>query len=156
MTKMLRACALENQANWDSLLPYAEFSYNNSFQASLQMSPFEALLRKKKVQNTLVLDRSRRRTSAWTWYLEGSRRIAQSRQKSYADNRRRDLAFALGDHVYLKSHLSKECVASGSVGSLHLDTLDLFLFWTEGEKWPTNWTSCPSCRTCMTSSTCRN
>jgi exosome complex RNA-binding protein Rrp4 len=29
-------------------------------------------------------------------------RVAQSRQKSYADNRRRDLAFEVGDYVYLK------------------------------------------------------
>jgi transposase InsO family protein len=40
---MLRACALQDQIGWDKRLPYAEFSYNNSYQASLKMSPFEAL-----------------------------------------------------------------------------------------------------------------
>jgi transposase InsO family protein len=40
---MLRACALQGQLGWDKRLPYAEFSYNNSYQASLKMSPFEAL-----------------------------------------------------------------------------------------------------------------
>jgi hypothetical protein len=39
---MLRACALEHGVSWDKSLPYAEFSYNNSYQASLKMSPFEA------------------------------------------------------------------------------------------------------------------
>jgi hypothetical protein len=35
---------LENdKIGWDKRLPYAEFSYNNSYQASLKMSPFEAL-----------------------------------------------------------------------------------------------------------------
>jgi hypothetical protein len=29
-------------------------------------------------------------------------KIAQSRQKSYADKRRRDLSFDVGDHVFLK------------------------------------------------------
>jgi hypothetical protein len=29
-------------------------------------------------------------------------RVAQSRQKHYADNRRRDLTFEVGDFVYLK------------------------------------------------------
>jgi hypothetical protein len=29
-------------------------------------------------------------------------RVAQSRQKSYADKRRRDLLFGVGDFVYLK------------------------------------------------------
>nr|ABA96940.1 retrotransposon protein, putative, Ty3-gypsy subclass [Oryza sativa Japonica Group] len=40
---MLRACALDFGGAWDKSLPYAEFSYNNSYQASLQMAPFEAL-----------------------------------------------------------------------------------------------------------------
>jgi hypothetical protein len=53
-------------------LPYAEFSYNNSYQASLKMAPFEALYGRK------------------------------CRQKSYADNRRRELVFEVGDFVYLK------------------------------------------------------
>jgi transposase InsO family protein len=40
---MLRACALKHGGSWDKSLPYAKFSYNNSYQASLNMSPFEAL-----------------------------------------------------------------------------------------------------------------
>jgi hypothetical protein len=40
---MLRACALQDQSRWDKRLPYAEFSYNNSYQASLKMSPFQVL-----------------------------------------------------------------------------------------------------------------
>nr|ABA91307.1 retrotransposon protein, putative, Ty3-gypsy subclass [Oryza sativa Japonica Group] len=40
---MLRACALDFSKDWERCLPYAEFSYNNSFQASLKMSPNEAL-----------------------------------------------------------------------------------------------------------------
>ena len=41
---MLRACALKNGQSWDKNLSYAEFSYNNSYQASLKMSPFEAYM----------------------------------------------------------------------------------------------------------------
>jgi hypothetical protein len=44
---MLRACALKHGGSWDKSLPYAEFSYNNSYQASLKMSPFEALYGRK-------------------------------------------------------------------------------------------------------------
>jgi hypothetical protein len=40
---MLRACALQDQSGWDKRLSYAEFSYNNSYQASLKMSSFQAL-----------------------------------------------------------------------------------------------------------------
>jgi transposase InsO family protein len=40
---MLRACALKYGRSWDKSLPYAEFSYNNSYQESLNMTPFEML-----------------------------------------------------------------------------------------------------------------
>ena len=39
----MRACALDYGSSWDDNLPYAEFSHNNSTQASLKMAPFEAL-----------------------------------------------------------------------------------------------------------------
>jgi hypothetical protein len=40
---MLHACILNNGPKWDQRLPLAEFSYNNSYQESIKMSPFEAL-----------------------------------------------------------------------------------------------------------------
>jgi hypothetical protein len=44
---MLRACALKHGRGWYKSLPYAKFSYNNSYQASLKMAPFEALYVRK-------------------------------------------------------------------------------------------------------------
>jgi transposase InsO family protein len=44
---MLRTSALKHGDSWDKSLPYAEFSYNNSYQASLEMSSFEALYGRK-------------------------------------------------------------------------------------------------------------
>jgi hypothetical protein len=40
---MLRACVLQYGRSWDKSLPYAKFSYNNSYQESLKMTPFEML-----------------------------------------------------------------------------------------------------------------
>ena len=40
---MLRACVIEFGGHWDSFLPLAEFSYNNSYHSSIDMAPFEAL-----------------------------------------------------------------------------------------------------------------
>jgi hypothetical protein len=40
---MLRACVLKYGKSWDKSLPYAKFSYNNSYQASIEMAPYEAL-----------------------------------------------------------------------------------------------------------------
>jgi hypothetical protein len=108
---MLRACILSYGKDWEDSLSYAEFSYNNSYQTSLRMSPYEALYG-RKCRTPLM------------WYevgdliIEGpdfiaaaedkvaeireNLRAAQSRQKSYADKRRRPLSFSVGDHVYLK------------------------------------------------------
>jgi transposase InsO family protein len=44
---MLRACALKDGKSWDKSLPYAEFSYNNSYQKSLKMLPFAVLYGRK-------------------------------------------------------------------------------------------------------------
>jgi hypothetical protein len=67
---MLIAYALQYGRSWDKSLLYAELSYNNSYQESLKMASSEML------------------------------RIAQSRQKSYVDHRRRELRFEVGDCVY--------------------------------------------------------
>jgi transposase InsO family protein len=40
---MLRACVIHYDKNWDKCLSLAEFSYNNSYQASLKIAPFKAL-----------------------------------------------------------------------------------------------------------------
>jgi len=44
---MLRACVLSSKGSWESWLPLAEFSYNNSYQGSIKMAPFEALYGRK-------------------------------------------------------------------------------------------------------------
>ena len=40
---MLRACVLNLKGSWEKHLPLVEFAYNNSYQASIQMAPYEAL-----------------------------------------------------------------------------------------------------------------
>jgi hypothetical protein len=105
---MLRACALKDNQSWDKCLPYAKFSYNNSYQKSIKMAPFEFLYGRKC---RTVLERTGRESNLWTRHSLGSRekfrwseslKLAQSRQKSYTDNRRRELRFQAGDFVYLK------------------------------------------------------
>jgi hypothetical protein len=107
---MLRACALQHGGSWDKSLPYAEFSYNNSYQASLKMSPFEALYG-RKCRTPLYWDQTRERQFFGPELIQKveeqiriiweNLRVAQTRQKSYADNRR-PLEFEEGDHVYLQ------------------------------------------------------
>jgi hypothetical protein len=40
---MLRAYALKYEKSWDKSLPYEKFSYNNNYQASIEMASYEAL-----------------------------------------------------------------------------------------------------------------
>ena len=40
---MLRACVLDHKGSWEEHFPLVEFAYNNSYQASIQMAPYESL-----------------------------------------------------------------------------------------------------------------
>ena len=108
---MLRACALDFKTSWDKILPYAEFAYNNSYQASIQMAPYKALygrrcrsplcwteLTERKLYGPELVDQSIKQIKV----IKERLLTAQSRQKSYADKRRRFLEFKKGDHVFLK------------------------------------------------------
>ncbi|WVZ80746.1 LOW QUALITY PROTEIN: hypothetical protein U9M48_028201 [Paspalum notatum var. saurae] len=108
---MLRACAIQYGTSWDKSLPYAEFSYNNSYQASLKKSPFEALYG-RRCMTPLFWNQPGEKQVFRPDLIKGAEqqikmvhenlRVAQSRQKSYADVRRRDLTFKVDDFVYLK------------------------------------------------------
>ena len=88
-----------------------EFAYNNSYQASIEMSPFEALYgRKCRTQvcwdevgeRRLVRPELVQVTSEKVKIVYDNLKITRYRQRSYADNRRRDLQFEIGDQVFLK------------------------------------------------------
>jgi hypothetical protein len=108
---MLRACVLKYGKSWDKSLPYAEFSYNNSYQASIKMVPYEALYG-RQCQTPLFWSQTResqvfrpevlKDAEKQVQMVHESLTVAQSQQKSYADKRRRDLSFEVGDFVYLK------------------------------------------------------
>ena len=40
---MLRGCVMEFTGSWDRYIPLIEFSYNNSYQSSIGIAPYEAL-----------------------------------------------------------------------------------------------------------------
>ncbi|XP_075483864.1 uncharacterized protein LOC142524024 [Primulina tabacum] len=108
---LLRACMIDFQDSWEPKLPLVEFTYNNSYQVSIGMIPYEALYRKKfssPVYWNEVGERAElgpdivRQTAKLVGRIQDKMRTAQSCQKSYADQRRRDLEFALWDNVFLK------------------------------------------------------
>src|SRR4051812_6256066 len=103
---MLRACVISFGMKWEECLPYADFSYNNSYQASLQAAPFEVLY-------------GRKCRTPLNWSETGERQLfgpdviqeeedtvrikaAQSRKKAYYDKRHRGVAFQVGEWAYLR------------------------------------------------------
>jgi hypothetical protein len=108
---MLRACALQYRRSWDKSLSYAKFSYNNSYQESLKMASFKMLYGhrcqtllfwkgtgERKVFGPDILQDAEKQVRM----LRENLRVAQLRQKSYTDHRRRELSFEVGDFIYLK------------------------------------------------------
>ncbi|GJX34455.1 putative reverse transcriptase domain-containing protein [Tanacetum coccineum] len=94
---MLRACVMDFGGSWDTHLPLIEFSYNNSYHTSIKCAIHlsEALYgRKRKLKKR------------------------RSRQKSYADKRRKPLEFEVGDRVLLKVSPWKGVVRFGKKGKL--------------------------------------
>ena len=108
---MLRACVLDFGGSWETHLLLAEFAYNNSYQASIGMTPYEALYGRPCLSPVCwaeVGDKSLlgpdlvRETTEKVAVIRERLRVAQSRQKSYADRRRRPLEFEVGSHVFLR------------------------------------------------------
>jgi hypothetical protein len=132
---MLRACVLEFPRKRDDRLPLAEFSYNNSYQESIKMVPFEALY-------------GRRCRTPLNWSEPGERKFfrpdmvketeekvqriiqnlkeAQARQKSYTDKHRIPLYFLVGDYVYMKVSPMKGVSRFGVKGKLAPRYIDPF------------------------------
>src|SRR6187399_3688139 len=108
---MLRACVLTYGTSWEESLPYAEFSYNNSYQASLKMAPFEALYGRRCRTPLNWSETGDSRIFGPEMLLEAETKVkliqdrlraAQSRQKSYYDQKHRQVHFEPNDYVYLR------------------------------------------------------
>ena len=108
---MLRACVMEFKGSWDTHLALMEFAYNNSYQASIGMAPFEALYGSKcrilvcwdeVGERKLVGPELVQITLEKVKIVRDNLKKARDRQKSYAENCHIDLQFEIGDQVFLK------------------------------------------------------
>jgi hypothetical protein len=108
---MLRACVMEYQGSWNKNLPWAEFSYNNSYQESLKMAPFEVLYGRrcrtllnwiepweKVVFGLNIIEEA----ESIVHRVQENLKVVKSHQKTYANKRRRPLKFEVRNHVYLR------------------------------------------------------
>ncbi|GJS43748.1 putative reverse transcriptase domain-containing protein [Tanacetum coccineum] len=108
---MLRACVIDFGNGWEGHLPLIEFSYNNSYHASIKAAPFEALYGRKCRSPVCWAEVGDARLTGPELVHETTEKIVQikqrmqaarDRQKSYADVRRKPLEFQVGDRVMLK------------------------------------------------------
>ncbi|GJU11408.1 putative reverse transcriptase domain-containing protein [Tanacetum coccineum] len=97
---MFRACVIDFRKGWVDHLSLVEFSYNNSYHASIKAAPFKALYEK------IIQIKQRMQT-------------ARDRQKSYADKKRKPMDFQVGDKVMLKVSPWKGVVRFGKRGKLN-------------------------------------
>jgi hypothetical protein len=108
---MLRACVISFGMKWEDCLPWAEFSYNNSFQASLGMAPFQFLYG-RKCRTPLYWSGAHERNhfgpdvvkeaEEQVQIIRENLKIAQDRQKKYYDAKHRDMHYKPGDLAYLR------------------------------------------------------
>ena len=92
-------------------LPLVVFAYNNSYHASIQMAPYEALYGRPCISPLCWTEVGESSITGLDLIRDTSKKVslirqrllmAQSQQKSYVDVRRRPLEFEVGDHVFLK------------------------------------------------------
>ncbi|GJT43820.1 putative reverse transcriptase domain-containing protein [Tanacetum coccineum] len=114
-------------AIWDTHLPLIEFSYNNSYHTSIKCAPFEALYGRKcrspviwteVGESQLIGPEIVQETTEKIVQIRERLKTARSRQKSYADKRRKPLEFQVGDRVLLKVSPWKGVVRFGKKGKL--------------------------------------
>ncbi|GJQ98185.1 putative reverse transcriptase domain, ribonuclease H-like domain, aspartic peptidase domain protein [Tanacetum coccineum] len=124
---MLRACVFNFGRSWDRHLPLVEFSYNNSYHASIKAAPFESLYKRKcrspvcwseVGDNQLTRPELIRETTKKIIQIKNRLLTARSRQKSYADVRRKPMEFNVCDMVMLKVSPWKGVIRFGKRGKL--------------------------------------
>ncbi|GKC68734.1 putative reverse transcriptase domain-containing protein [Tanacetum coccineum] len=125
---MLRACAIDFGKGWVNHLPLVEFSYNNSYHASIKAAPFEALYGRKcrspvcwtEVGEAQILGPELiQETTEKIVQIKQRMQAARDRQKSYADLKRKPMEFQVGDKVMLKVSPWKGVVRFGKRGKLN-------------------------------------
>ncbi|GKC86908.1 putative reverse transcriptase domain-containing protein [Tanacetum coccineum] len=125
---MLRACVIDFGKGWERYLPLIEFSYNNSYHASIKAAPFEALYSRKCRSPICWAEVGDVQLTGPEIIHETTKTIVQIRQRmqaardwqmSYTNVRRKPLEFQVRDHVMLKVSPQKGVIRFGKRGKLN-------------------------------------
>ena len=124
---MLRSCVIDYEGSWDRHIPLVEFVYNNSFQSSIGMASYEALYGRKcrtplcwtKLSEKKVIDLNLiQETEEKLKIIREKLKMAMDRQKSYADMKRNNIRYEIGEKVFLKVSHWKKVMRFGKKGKL--------------------------------------
>ena len=127
MEDMLRSCVIDYEGSWDRHIRLVEFVYNNSFQSSIGMAPYEALYGRKCRTPLCWTELSEKKVIGFDLIQETEEnvkmirerlKIANDRQKSYADMKRKDIRYEIGEKVFLKVSPWKKVMRFGKNGKL--------------------------------------
>nr|GFC19043.1 putative reverse transcriptase domain-containing protein [Tanacetum cinerariifolium] len=125
---MLCACVIDFGKGWVKHLPLAEFSYNNSYHASIKTAPYEALYGQKCQSSVCWAEVGESQLTGLELIQETTEKIvlikqrmqaAQDRQKNNTDRKRKPMKFEIGDRVMLKVSPWKGVVQFGKRGKLN-------------------------------------
>nr|GFB19850.1 putative reverse transcriptase domain, ribonuclease H-like domain, aspartic peptidase domain protein [Tanacetum cinerariifolium] len=125
---MLRACVINFGKGWVKQLPLAEFSYNNSYHASIKAAPYEVLYGGKCQspmcwaevgESQLAGPELIQETMEKIVLIKKRMQASQDRQKNYVDRKRKPMEFEVGDRVMLKVSPWKGVVRFGKRGELN-------------------------------------
>jgi hypothetical protein len=113
---MLQACIIHFDKSWDKCIALAKFSYNNSYQASLKMAPFEALYgrRCRTPLNYSQVGEAEERVKV----IKENLKAVRMRQKSYHDKGKAIREYQVGEKVYLRVSPTKGVQRFGVKGKL--------------------------------------
>jgi hypothetical protein len=124
---MLRMYVMDQPSKWEDYIHLVEFACNNGYHASLKMSPFEALYGKKcntPVSWDNLADRAvvgpnlLKEMEDQMEKIKQDLKVAQNRQKSYADKNKVFKDFKVGEHVFLKVKAKRSSIRLGSCSKL--------------------------------------
>ena len=104
---ILGSCVINVSGSWDTYLPLAEFFYSNGYYSGVGMLPYELKCKTpvcwgKVGQRELSSTEIVQQTTECIQQIRGRLKVAQDRQKCYADKRRSLLEFQMGDYELLK------------------------------------------------------
>ena len=124
---MLRSCVIDLEGSWDRDIALVEFVYNNSFQSSIGMTPYEVLygrkcrtplcwteLSEKKIIGPDLIQETEEKVKM----IRERLKVATDRQKSYVDMKRKDIRYEIGEKVFLKVSPWKKVMRFGRKGKL--------------------------------------